>query len=91
VGQGGRGAHARLEDLVAWLAQQMAFAPLARLLRIGWHTIGPILERVVADHLDDRRLDGLVCIGAGDRRRRIPRPGPVHQRYREPAHAYLDT
>jgi transposase len=36
-------AHTRdFEDLVAWLAQQMAFAPIARLLRIGWHTIGPI-------------------------------------------------
>jgi transposase len=57
-------AHTRdFEDVVAWLAQQMAFAPITRLLRIGWHTIGPIVARVVADHLDERRLDGLVCLG----------------------------
>jgi transposase len=60
-------AHTRdFEDLVAWLAQQMAFAPIARLLRIGWHTIGPIVARVVADHLDERRLQGLVAIGVDE-------------------------
>jgi transposase len=52
-----------LEDVVAWLAQQMAFAPIARLLRIGWHSIGPIVERVVTDQLDQARLEGLVAIG----------------------------
>jgi hypothetical protein len=57
-------AHTRdFEDVVAWLAQQMAFAPITRLLRVGWHTIGPIVARVVADGLDARRLAGLVCIG----------------------------
>ena len=55
-----------LEDVVAWLAQQMAFAPIARLLRVGWHTIGPIVARVVADHLDEDRLEGLVCIGVDE-------------------------
>jgi transposase len=60
-------AHTRdFEDLVAWLAQQMAFAPIARLLRIGWHTIGPIVARVVADRLDQRRLEGLVAIGVDE-------------------------
>jgi transposase len=60
-------AHTRdFEDVVAWLAQQMAFAPITRLLRVGWHTIGPIVARVVADHLDDRRLQGLVCIGVDE-------------------------
>jgi transposase len=54
------------EDTVAWLAQQMAFAPIARLLRIGWHTIGPIVARVTADHLDERRLQRLVCIGVDE-------------------------
>jgi transposase len=54
------------EDVVAWLAQQMAFAPIARLLRVGWHTIGPIVARVVADHLDENRLAGLVCIGVDE-------------------------
>jgi transposase len=55
-----------LEDTVAWLAQQMAFAPIARLLRIGWHSIGPIVTRVTAEHLDERRLQGLVCIGVDE-------------------------
>jgi transposase len=60
-------AHTRdFEDVVAWLAQQMAFAPITRLLRVGWHTIGPIVARVVADHLDDRRLEGLVLIGVDE-------------------------
>src|ERR671925_302332 len=54
------------EDVVAWLAQQMAFAPIARLLRVGWHTIGPIVARVVADRLDERRLEGLVWIGVDE-------------------------
>jgi hypothetical protein len=34
------------------------------LLRISWRTVGEIIERVVADHLEERRLEGLVCIGA---------------------------
>jgi transposase len=54
------------EDVAAWLAQQMAFAPISRLLRVGWHTIGPIVTRVVADHLDDDRLAGLVAIGVDE-------------------------
>jgi transposase len=60
-------AHTRdFEDIVAWLAQQMAFAPIARLLRVGWHSIGPIVARVVSDHLDERRLQGLVAIGVDE-------------------------
>jgi transposase len=60
-------AHTRdFEDVVAWLAQQMAFAPITRLLRVGWHTIGPIVARVVADHVDERRLEGLVCVGVDE-------------------------
>src|SRR3954451_9737927 len=60
-------AHTRdFEDVVAWLAQQMEFAPITRLLRVGWHTIGPIVARVVSDHLDDRRLEGLVCLGVDE-------------------------
>lgn len=58
------------EDVVAWLAQQMAFTPIARLLRVGWRTVGAIVERVVADNLDEDRLHGLVCIGVDEIRYR---------------------
>ena len=44
------------EDVVAWLAQQMAKTQITRLLRIGWGTVGQIVTRVVADQLDDTRL-----------------------------------
>jgi transposase len=54
------------DDVVAWLAQQMAKTPIAGLLRIGWDTVGKIVERVVADHLDHRRLEGLVAIGVDE-------------------------
>jgi transposase len=54
------------EDVVAWLAQQMAKTPIAGLLRIAWDTVGRIVERVVADHLDERRLAGLVAIGVDE-------------------------
>jgi transposase len=51
------------EDLVAFCAQQMAKTPICSLLRIAWDTVGTIVVRVVADHLDHRRLDGLVMVG----------------------------
>jgi transposase len=52
--------------VVAWLAQQMAKTPITGLLRIGWDTVGRIVQRVVADHLDERRLEGLVAIGVDE-------------------------
>jgi transposase len=54
------------EDVVAWLAQQMAKTPIAGLLRVAWDTVGRIVQRVIADHLDERRLDGLVAIGCDE-------------------------
>ncbi len=54
------------EDLCAFLAQQMAKTPIARLLRVRWDTVGRIVARVVADHLDARRLEGLVQIGVDE-------------------------
>ena len=54
------------EDVVAWLAQQMAKTPITGLLRIGWDTVGKIVARVVADHLDESRLQGLVAIGVDE-------------------------
>jgi transposase len=54
------------EDVVAWLAQQMAKTQIAALLRIGWDSVGRIVARVMADRLDERRLDGLVAIGVDE-------------------------
>ena len=71
------------EDVVAWLAQQMAKTPITGLLRIGWDTVGRIVERVVADHLDERRLAGLVAIGCDEISYRRG-PALPHQRRRPP-------
>ena len=54
------------EDVVAWLAQQMAKKPIAGLMRIAWDTVGRIVQRVVAEHLDEERLHGLVQIGVDE-------------------------
>ena len=54
------------EDTCAFLAQQMAKTPLAKLMRIGWRSVGKILAPVVADKLDRGRLDGLVMIGCDE-------------------------
>ena len=55
-----------LEDLVAFCAQQMARSQVQALLRVAWDTVGRIIERVVSDHLDERRLAGLVAIGCDE-------------------------
>jgi transposase len=54
------------EDVVAWLSQQMAKTPIAAMLRVGWDTVGRIVARVVADHLNESRLVGLVAIGVDE-------------------------
>jgi transposase len=54
------------EDVVAWLAQQMAKKPIAGLMRIAWDSVGRIVARVVSEHLDQRRLDGLIAIGVDE-------------------------
>ena len=54
------------DDLTAWLAQKMNQTQLTKLMRIGWETVGKILERVVADYLDPGRLDGLELIGVDE-------------------------
>ena len=63
-----RGArHTRdFENLVAFCAQRMAKSQVQALLRIGWDTVGRIITRVVVDHLDERRLDGLIQIGVDE-------------------------
>jgi transposase len=54
------------DDLTAWLAQQMSQTQVTRLMRIGWETVGKILERVLAEKLPAGRLDGLALIGVDE-------------------------
>lgn len=55
-----------VEDLVAWLAQRMDKTSITRLLRISWEAVDRIVGSVVADHLDDDRLDRLYRIGVDE-------------------------
>lgn len=56
------------DEQVAWLATRMAKTAATKLLRIGWATIGAIIDRVIADadaQAGDR-LDGLTRIGVDE-------------------------
>ena len=54
------------EDVIAYLAQQMAKDPIARLMRVAWDTVGRIVDRVVAERLDGGRLHELTRIGVDE-------------------------
>lgn len=54
------------ENLTAWLAQRMDKTGIARLLRCSWEAVDAIVTRVVADHIDDTRLDQLYRIGVDE-------------------------
>lgn len=59
--------HSRdFEDVIAWLAQRMDKTSVARLMRCSWESVHRVVTRVVADHLDDTRLDGLFRIGVDE-------------------------
>jgi transposase len=55
-----------LEDLVAFMAQRMDKTTVARLLRVSWEAVARAVVRVVAEHLDDARLDELYRIGVDE-------------------------
>jgi transposase len=54
------------EEMVAWLAQRMDKSATCRLMAINWRTVGTIVERVVAQHLDAQRLEELYIIGVDE-------------------------
>jgi len=54
------------EDVVAWLAQRSDKTSVARLLRCSWEAVDHIVTRVVDEHLDTSRLDGLYRIGVDE-------------------------
>ncbi len=62
-----RARHSRdFEDVVAWLAQRTDKSTISRLLRTSWETVAGIVERVVAEQIDTRRLSGLLRIGVDE-------------------------
>jgi transposase len=62
-----RARHTRdFEDVVAWLAQHTDKTTVTRLLRTSWETVAGIVGRVVAEHLDARRLENLYRIGVDE-------------------------
>jgi hypothetical protein len=54
------------EDLAGWLVKRMSKAGVAMLLRTTWHTIDTLVRRLVGEHLDGDRLDGLYRIGVDE-------------------------
>ena len=59
--------HSRdFEDVVAWLAQRTDKTSVATLMRCSWAAVRAIIGRVVADHLDERRLEGLYHLGVDE-------------------------
>jgi transposase len=62
-----RARHSRdFEDVVAWLAQRTDKTTITRLLRTSWETVAGMVERVVAEQIDTRRLTGLLRIGVDE-------------------------
>jgi transposase len=62
-----RARHSRdFEDVVAWLAQRSDKTTITRLLRTSWETVAGIVERVIAEQIDHRRLTGLLRIGVDE-------------------------
>jgi len=55
-----------LEDVIAWLCQRTDKTSVCRLLRVSWETVQAVVMRVVADHLDDSRLEGLFNLGVDE-------------------------
>jgi transposase len=55
-----------LEDVIAWLAQRTDKTSVCRLLRVAWETVQAVVMRVVAEHLDDSRLDGVFNLGVDE-------------------------
>ena len=55
-----------LEAVIAWLAQRTDKTSICRLLRVSWEAVQAVVMRVVADHLDDSRLDGVFNLGVDE-------------------------
>jgi len=54
------------EDVVAWLAQRCDLTTVSTLMRCSWSAVHDIAGRVVAEHVDIDRLQGLYRIGVDE-------------------------
>ena len=62
-----RARHTRdFEDVVAWLCQHTDKTTVTKLLRTSWETVADIVGRVVAEHLDTRRINNIYRIGVDE-------------------------
>ena len=55
-----------MEELVAYLAQEMSKAAVCKLTGIDWRTVGTIVERIIGEKLDPTRLDDLTVLGVDE-------------------------
>lgn len=59
--------HSRdFEDVVAWLAQRTDKTTTATLMRCSWRAVDNIINRFVAEAIDESRLNGLYRIGVDE-------------------------
>jgi transposase len=62
-----RARHSRdFEDVVTWLVQRTDMTAVAALMRCSWAGVHAMAGRVVAEHIDAGRLDGLYRIGVDE-------------------------
>lgn len=54
------------QDVIGWLAQRMDKTSVAKLLRCSWETVDAAVRQLVAEHIDDSRLDELYRIGVDE-------------------------
>jgi transposase len=54
------------QDVVCWLAQRVDKTTITKLLRVSWEAVSKIVVDVVAEAIDDTRLDNLCRIGVDE-------------------------
>ena len=54
------------QDVVAWLAQRVDKTTITKLLRVSWEAVAKIVIDVVAEAIDNTRLDELYRIGVDE-------------------------
>lgn len=54
------------EDMAAWLVKRMSKSAVAQLLGTTWEMVDALVARLVDEHLDTSRLDGLYRIGVDE-------------------------